>query len=113
MPAGGNVHAMTDALASDRAPIALVTGASSGIGLELAREFVAHGHDVIAAAEDADIARVPAELASDGSGAVMPLPIDLATRQGVDQLLQGVRGVGAPAGVAAINAGVGASGEVP
>jgi short-subunit dehydrogenase len=90
--------------------MALVTGASSGIGLELAREFVAHGHDVIAAAEDADIARVPAELGSDGSGAVMPLQIDLATRQGVDQLLQRVRGIGAPIGAAAINAGVGVSG---
>jgi NAD(P)-dependent dehydrogenase (short-subunit alcohol dehydrogenase family) len=30
-------------------PLALVTGASSGIGLELARQFAAHGFDLIVA----------------------------------------------------------------
>lgn len=33
-------------------PLALVTGASSGIGLELARRFTEHDHDVVIAAED-------------------------------------------------------------
>ncbi|MBF6469711.1 SDR family NAD(P)-dependent oxidoreductase [Nocardia beijingensis] len=33
-------------------PVALVTGASSGIGLELARQFAEHGYDVVIAAED-------------------------------------------------------------
>src|SRR6185312_2700163 len=28
-------------------PLALVTGASSGIGADLAREFTRHGHDVV------------------------------------------------------------------
>ena len=28
-------------------PLALVTGGSSGIGLELARQFVAHGFDLV------------------------------------------------------------------
>ena len=33
-------------------PLALVTGASSGIGLELARQFVEHDFDIIITAED-------------------------------------------------------------
>jgi NAD(P)-dependent dehydrogenase (short-subunit alcohol dehydrogenase family) len=33
-------------------PLALVTGASSGIGYELAREFAAHDFDVVMVAED-------------------------------------------------------------
>lgn len=32
--------------------LAVVTGGSSGIGFELARQFVEHGYDVIIAAED-------------------------------------------------------------
>lgn len=34
-------------------PLALVTGASSGIGLELADQFARHGHDLLIAADDA------------------------------------------------------------
>jgi short-subunit dehydrogenase len=33
-------------------PLALVTGASSGIGLELAREFARNGHDLVITATD-------------------------------------------------------------
>lgn len=47
--------------------LALVTGASSGIGLELARQFVEHGFDVILNAEDDELAQAEASLA--GSGA--------------------------------------------
>ena len=32
--------------------LAVITGASSGIGRELAREFAEHGYDLIVAAED-------------------------------------------------------------
>ena len=35
--------------------LAAVTGASSGIGLELAKQFAEHDFDLIIAAEDADI----------------------------------------------------------
>ncbi|MGW4090185.1 hypothetical protein [Nocardia sp. NPDC004750] len=33
-------------------PLALVTGASSGIGLELTRRFTEHDYDVVIATED-------------------------------------------------------------
>ena len=44
--------------------LALVTGASSGIGFELARQFADHGFDLIVAAEDAGIARGRASCAT-------------------------------------------------
>ena len=39
------------------APLALVTGASTGIGFALAGEFLDHGYDVVVAADDAAILR--------------------------------------------------------
>ncbi len=36
-------------------PLALVTGASSGIGRELAKQFAENGFDLIAAAEDVEL----------------------------------------------------------
>jgi short-subunit dehydrogenase len=101
---------VTDPLLDESGPLALVTGASSGIGLELAREFVAHGHDVVVAAEDDSIHRVPELLAADGTGTVTPVQVDLATRSGVDELLGRVRAMPMPLGAAAINAGIGVSG---
>jgi short-subunit dehydrogenase len=91
-------------------PLALVTGASSGIGLELAREFVSHGHDVVVAAEDLAIATVPELVADEGPGTVTPVQADLATRRGVEMLLERVRAMPAPLDAAAINAGIGVAG---
>jgi uncharacterized protein len=101
---------VSDRPLEENRPLALVTGASSGIGLELAREFITHGHDVVVAAEDDGIGRVPQQLAADGAGAVTPIQVDLATRTGVQQLLDRVRAMPRPLGAAAINAGIGVSG---
>lgn len=38
----------------DTRPLALVTGASSGIGYHLAAELACHGYDLIVAAENDD-----------------------------------------------------------
>ena len=43
---------------------AVVTGASSGIGLELARQFLENGFDVLITAEDEELAAARAELAA-------------------------------------------------
>ncbi|HEX4786817.1 MAG TPA: SDR family NAD(P)-dependent oxidoreductase, partial [Actinospica sp.] len=48
-------------------PLALVTGASSGIGLALAHELVDRGCDVVIAAEDEGIKEAAAQLLSRGA----------------------------------------------
>jgi uncharacterized protein len=45
----------------------LVTGASGGIGFELARQFAEHGFDLLVVAEDEDIADAARELQDDGA----------------------------------------------
>jgi len=65
-------------------PFAIVTGASSGIGLELAREAALRGYDLLIAA-DRSLNEVAAELQAHG-GTVVTVEADLATREGVDNL---------------------------
>ena len=59
-------------------PLALVTGASSGIGLELAREFVRNGFDVVVNAEDDELRAAASCLAGDGAQ-VRAVQADLST----------------------------------
>jgi short-subunit dehydrogenase len=59
-------------------PVALVTGASSGIGLHLAREFARHGHDVAVLAPDPlEVQGVAAEIVREFGVNAFPLAIDL------------------------------------
>jgi len=88
--------------------LALVTGASSGIGLELARQFAEHGYDLVIAAEDAEIDAAASSLRAAG-GAVEAVRTDLATEAGVDELVDRTRLVGAVDALA-VNAGVGVNG---
>jgi uncharacterized protein len=89
--------------------LAVVTGASSGIGLELARQFAANGFDLIVAAEDAAIAAVVSEL--EGLGAsVDAVQVDLATDGGVEELYRRMTDAGRPVDAIALNAGIGAGG---
>lgn len=84
-------------------PLAIVTGASSGIGLELARLCAEHGHDLIVAAD-----RPMREIERIGAGAgvvVESLHVDLATRSGVGTLVTAARG--RPVDVLIANAGHG------
>jgi uncharacterized protein len=91
-------------------PLALVTGASSGIGLELARQFVQHGFDVIINAEDAELAAAESSLAGDGAE-VRAVQADLSTYDGVEQLWSAVTRAGRPLDAVALNAGVGVNGD--
>jgi len=95
--------------ASTPRPLALVTGASSGIGLELARQFASNGFDLVIAAEDAELDPARAELESLG-GSVEAVRADLATEAGVDELWDRVKGIGRALDAVVLNAGVGAGG---
>jgi uncharacterized protein len=89
--------------------LAVVTGASSGIGLELARQFAEHDFDLLIVAEQAGIQEAAASLRSHG-GTVEPVQADLATLEGVDHLYQQMKALGRPVDAIAINAGVGVGG---
>jgi short-subunit dehydrogenase len=94
---------------SEARELALVTGASSGIGFELARQFAQHGFDLVIAAEDAAISTVAADLERDGA-AVEAVQVDLAHEEGVVELYRRTVATGRPLAAAALNAGVGAGG---
>jgi uncharacterized protein len=94
---------------TDRKPLALVTGASSGIGLELARQFAENGFDLVVAAEDAELTTAAAQLRSTGAH-VAPVQVDLRTPEGVAQLYAAATAAGRPLDAAALNAGVGEGG---
>jgi short-subunit dehydrogenase len=90
-------------------PLAAVTGASSGIGLELARIFASEGFDLIIAAEDAGIETAASDIEALGAD-VTPVRVDLASDSGVDELYQRIKAAERPIDAIALNAGIGAGG---
>ncbi|MEV7607697.1 SDR family NAD(P)-dependent oxidoreductase [Paenarthrobacter sp. NPDC089322] len=99
-------------------PLAMVTGASMGIGYELAKQFVAHGFDTVIVSDHQDIHSAAESLGTfaaslglpSGAPAVIPRQIDLSQRQSVDQLREAVTALGKPLEAAALNAGIGVGG---
>ena len=59
----------------DGAPVAVVTGANRGIGLEVARQLAEHGHTVVLGSRDLDRGR---RAASGVPGRILPCPLDVA-----------------------------------
>jgi short-subunit dehydrogenase len=90
--------------------LAVVTGASNGIGLELAKVLATEGYDLIVCAESARLAEAVADLQALGAN-VTSVTADLATREGVDRLWEQVQAAGRPLDIACINAGVGVGGK--
>ncbi len=89
-------------------PLALITGASSGIGFELAKVFADNNFDLIIVAEDAAINEAGQSIRNLGKE-VTALQINLASFKGVEELCATIKG--RKIDVAAINAGVGVGGE--
>lgn len=78
-------------LTNDARPLAIVTGASTGIGYHLADCCTRAGMDLIVVADETEIEQAAATLRGNG-GTVESLVADLSTRAGVDELLASVRG---------------------
>ena len=96
--------------ASNPRPLAVVTGASSGIGRELAKQFAEHGFDLIVAAEDAEIEAAARELEALGARAEA-VQVDLARPEGVEELHRRIRERASSVDAIALNAGIGMGGE--
>ena len=84
--------------------LAVVTGASSGIGRELAQLAAQEGHDLVIVADQGDLEGAAASFRAAGAN-VEAVEADLSTSFGVDKLLQAVDG--RPVDVLVANAGHG------
>jgi short-subunit dehydrogenase len=90
--------------------LALVTGASSGIGLSLAKELASRGYDLVVCSAGERLASATEQLQK-LEAHVTEIQADLATREGVDALWDAIEGGARPLDIACINAGVGVGGN--
>jgi short-subunit dehydrogenase len=89
--------------------LALVTGASSGIGYALAENLAARGYDLVVVADEPQIERAAHSLGATGR-TVTPVQADLTRSADVDRVMEVARHQPHPVEVACLNAGVGVSG---
>jgi short-subunit dehydrogenase len=67
--------------------VAVITGASAGIGAELARVFARHGHSlVLVARREQRLRELAAEIAASGQAEPLVLPLDLTQPDAADRL---------------------------
>src|SRR4051812_37897089 len=92
-------------------PLALVTGASRGIGAEMARELARHGHDLVFAARSVEpMQALAAELQDTGAAATV-IPADLSKPGAAAVLVDDIASRGLAVDVLVNNAGLGAAGR--
>src|SRR5690606_35892884 len=95
----------------------LITGASSGIGLALAREFAKHGHPLVLTARvEPELEAVAQELRAQHGVPVSVLGKDLEEPGAVEQICERVQAAGEPIDILVNNAGLGQKGnfwEIP
>lgn len=92
--------------------VALITGASSGIGAELAREFAAHGHRVaLTARRSAPLEALATELATSGHAPPIVIPCDLSLPGGSEVIASTLAAEGVEVAYLVNNAGYGLFGR--
>jgi uncharacterized protein len=79
-------------MASHAGKFSIVTGASSGIGLELAKCCARDGMDILVVADEPKIQNAAEILRDIGAGTVEALEADLSNEAGVDTLIAAVKG---------------------
>src|SRR5262245_58348575 len=93
-------------------PVAVVTGASAGIGAELARVFARNGHALVLIARRGDrLKALAAEIERSGGTVPLTLPIDLTVRGASKQIGDALAANGLEAEYVVNNAGFGLVGE--
>lgn len=92
-------------------PVSLITGASAGIGRELARVFAQHGHDlVLIARRENRLSALADEIAATGRKRPTVLPCDLQRPEAVSRIAQALGGWGLEPAHVVNNAGFGLAG---
>jgi uncharacterized protein len=92
--------------------IALITGASAGIGAELARVFAANGHRVALAARRADrLTALAGEITAAGGAAPLLIPCDLEKPDACEKIAEAIKADGADVEYVVNNAGYGLFGR--
>ena len=92
--------------------VTLITGASAGIGAELARVFASNGHRVaLVARRTARLTALAAEIAGAGSVAPIVIPCDLGQADAGDQIAAALSAEGAEVEFVVNNAGFGLFGN--
>jgi short-subunit dehydrogenase len=87
---------------------ALITGASSGIGLELARVFARHGHSLILTArESGELTRIALEMEQEFNVPVHSIARDLEDADAADDIAGELASQGTPVHFLVNNAGLG------
>jgi uncharacterized protein len=90
-------------------PFAVITGASSGIGFELAKIFAENGFDLLINAED-DLNDAQRSLMNEESQ-IEAVRADLSKPKGVEKLYEHIQKAGRPVDAIALNAGIGEGGD--
>lgn len=92
--------------------VTLITGASSGIGTELARVFASNGHRVALTARRADrLTKLAADIAAAGGAAPIVIPCDLEQPDAGDRIAAALAAEGVEVEFVVNNAGFGAFGK--
>ncbi|MGM3162986.1 SDR family NAD(P)-dependent oxidoreductase [Dickeya undicola] len=86
-------------------PLALITGGSAGIGLEIARLLAKDGNDLIITGREKRVLQAAEELRKFGVE-VLPVQSDLSTEAGNASVLDALVSTGRPLGIAVLNAGI-------